>query len=61
MKTMCPLGYHHNGFVATFAYIYIYIYIYMLFKEKTNNILIKNISAAAFINSCEDLQFIYNA
>ena len=35
MKTMCPPGYHHNGFVATHAfghmmitYIYIYIYIY---------------------------------
>ena len=29
MKTMCPPGYHHNGFVATHAlghYIYIYIY-----------------------------------
>ena len=41
MKTMCPPGYHHNGFVATHAlghmiyiyiyniYIYIYIYIYI--------------------------------
>ena len=36
MKTMCPPGYHHNGFVATHAlgylmygYIYIYIYICM--------------------------------
>ena len=34
MKTMCPLGYHHNGFVATHAlghnvYIYIYIYIFI--------------------------------
>ena len=36
MKTMCPPGYHHDGFVATHAlghmmyrlYIYIYIYIY---------------------------------
>ena len=35
MKTMCPPGYHHNGFVATHAlghmmyrFIYIYIYIY---------------------------------
>ena len=39
MKTMCPLGYHHNGFVATHAlghmkytydhlYIYKYIYVY---------------------------------
>ena len=43
MKTMCPLGYHHNGFEATHALghmmygiytyvciytIYIYIYIY---------------------------------
>ena len=37
MKTMCPPGYHHNGFVATHAlrhimygyiyYIYGYIYI----------------------------------
>ena len=39
MKTMCPPGYHHNGFVATHAlghmmyglYIYIYIYIYYLY------------------------------
>ena len=41
MKTMCPPGYHLNGFVATYAlgymmyglmtiYIYIYIYIYIL-------------------------------
>ena len=44
MKTMCPPGYHHNGFVATHSlghmmsvcrgslmttYIYIYIYIYI--------------------------------
>ena len=30
MKTMCPPGYYHNGFVATHALghmIYIYIYI----------------------------------
>ena len=38
MKTMCPPGYHHNGFVATHAlghmmygYIYIYIYIYNIY------------------------------
>ena len=33
MKTMCPPGYHHNGFVATHALghmIYIYIYIYYI-------------------------------
>ena len=40
MKTMCPPGYHHNGFVATHAlghmmygydhlYIYVCIYIYI--------------------------------
>ena len=44
MKTMCPPGYHHNGFVATHAlghmiygcimrmyniHIYVYIYIYI--------------------------------
>ena len=37
MKTMCPPGYHRNGFVATHAlghmmyglYIYIYIYMYI--------------------------------
>ena len=42
MKTMCPPGYHHNGFVGTHAlgimtykyhiyimYIYIYIFIYI--------------------------------
>ena len=39
MKTMCPPGYHHNGFMATHAlahmmyiYIYIYIYMYIIFK-----------------------------
>ena len=41
MKTMCPPGYHHNGFVATHAlghmmygliYIYIYLYIYIYIK-----------------------------
>ena len=38
MKTMCPPGYHHNGFVATHAlghmmygYIYIYIYVYVCY------------------------------
>ena len=35
MKTMCPPGYHHNGFVATHAlghmmYGYLYIYIYAI-------------------------------
>ena len=35
MKTMCPPGYHHNGFVATHAlghmmYGFVYIYIYKL-------------------------------
>ena len=36
MKTMCPQGYIHNGFVGThtlghmmYAYIYIYIYLYI--------------------------------
>ena len=39
MKTMCPPGYHHNGFVATHAlghicsiyikYMYIQMYIYV--------------------------------
>ena len=36
MKTMCPPGYHHNGFVVITGrahcfhdYIYIYIYIYI--------------------------------
>ena len=40
MKTMCPPGYHHNGFMANYAlghimygyihniYGYIYVYIY---------------------------------
>ena len=40
-------------------YIYIYIYIY-IFKEN-NNHFNKNILAAAFINSCQHLQFLYNA
>ena len=33
MKTMCPPGYHNNGFAATHAHghmIYGYIYIYIL-------------------------------
>ena len=33
MKKMCPLGYHHNGFVVTHALghiMYGYIYIYIL-------------------------------
>ena len=45
MKTMCPPGYHHNGFVATHALVvitgrahcfhdYIYIYIY---KQETSD------------------------
>ena len=34
MKTMCPPGYHHNGFVATHAlghmkYTYDHLYIYI--------------------------------
>ena len=32
MKTMCPLGYHHNGFVATHALghmMYGHLYMYM--------------------------------
>ena len=46
MKTMCPPGYHHNGFVATHAlghmmyglyiyavYIYVYIYIRFIYKR----------------------------
>ena len=34
VKTMCPPGYHHNGFVATHALghmIYIYIYIWQVY------------------------------
>ena len=41
MKTMCPPGYHHNGFVATYTLghimyvikckIYIYIHIYNIY------------------------------
>ena len=33
MKTMCPPGYHHNGFVASHALghmMYGYIYTYIL-------------------------------
>ena len=34
MKTMCPPGYHHNGFVATHALgLYIYIYIEHMSKQ----------------------------
>ena len=36
MKTMCPPGYHHNGFAETHALghmmIYIYMYIYIYYK-----------------------------
>ena len=39
MKTMCPPGYHHNGFVAPHALghmmygytIYLYLYIYVTY------------------------------
>ena len=37
MKTMCPPGYHHNGFMATHALVYIYVsyinvcYIYVIY------------------------------
>ena len=39
MKTMCPPGYHHNGFVATHAlghmmYVYIYICIYIYIERE---------------------------
>ena len=48
-------------YIYIYIYIYIYLYIYVcvcvLFKKKTMNILIKNISAAAFINSFHHLQF----
>ena len=44
MKTMCPSGYHHNGFVATHAlghmmygYVYICIYIKQTNKIRDNN------------------------
>ena len=30
MKTMCPPGYHHNGFVATHALGHIFMITYML-------------------------------
>ena len=39
--TMCPPGYHHNGFMATpelghrMLYIYIYIYIYKTYNNRT--------------------------
>ena len=35
MKTMCPPGYHHNGFVATHAlgHIYNVIYIYISLRN----------------------------
>ena len=41
MKTMCPPGYHHNGFVATHPLgqmMYdIYIYIYYILVLLCNN------------------------
>ena len=48
---------------CTYIYIYMYMYvcicmyIYMKNKQHFN----KNISATAFINSCQRLQFIHNA
>ena len=50
-----------------FIYIYIYIYIHLIegkilyFIERKNNQHFNNISATAFINSCQHLQFIYSA
>ena len=32
MKTMCPPGYHHNGFVATHAHALMTTYIYIYIK-----------------------------
>ena len=29
MKTMCPPGYHHNGFVATHALGHVCVYTYI--------------------------------
>ena len=40
MKTMCPPGYHRNGFVATHALmyiIYLYIYLYICIYIATYN------------------------
>ena len=42
MKTMCPPGYHHNGFVATHALghmMYGYIYIYICKKPQKFSLL----------------------
>ena len=50
-----------------FFYIYIYIYIPLIegkilhVIERKNNQHFNNISATAFINSCQHLQFIYSA
>ena len=46
MKTICPPGYRHNGFVVTHAlgdmmiYIYIYICLYILYIYEYNGIYI---------------------
>ena len=73
MKTMRPPGYYHNviapqlpqshcGDKPLIAYIHIYIYICIyVIQGKNKQHFNKNISATAFINSCQRLQFIHNA
>ena len=34
MKTMCPPGYHHNGFVATHALGYMMFDVYIYIKQQ---------------------------
>ena len=56
-----------KGIQCFYIYIYIYIYIPLIegkilhVIERKNNQHFNNISATAFINSCQHLQFIYSA
>ena len=58
MKTMCPPGYHYNGFVATHAlwhmmYGYIYMYMYIYIHIYLSYIYISYISNMAYeISKC---------
>ena len=41
MKTMCPVGYHHNGFVETHALRHIIMYHYTLLVPVNQRVLNK--------------------
>ena len=57
MKTVCPPGYHHNGFVATriswitgtYNQLHIHIYIYIYVYNYDAVVLIKNNNEKQFL------------